>query len=76
MNQNHILNCQEYEECFETTAAEYNKTAEEMKETLQSRSPEACTREEQLELNELEDHLSAQLLTKISGMSRPERARV
>ena len=42
---------------------------------IQSRDPDNCSREDLQELNNLEDHLSAQLLEKISGMRRPARAR-
>ena len=75
MTQNHVLVCEEYKNCFEATAARFERSAEEIKEMIQSRDPNNCSREDLQELNNLEDHLSAQLLEKISGMRRPARAR-
>ena len=75
VTQNHVLVCEEYKNCFEATAARFERSAEEIKEMIQSRDPNNCSREDLQELNNLEDHLSAQLLEKISGMRRPARAR-
>ena len=75
VTQSHVLSCEEYRGCFEATAAQFDSTAEEVMEMVQSRDPENYSREDLATLNEIEDHLSAQMLTKINGMSRPARAR-
>ena len=75
VTQAHILGYQEYQACFDATAAHSNMTVEKVQRQIGSRDPEASTREEFETLNEVEDHLSAQLLAKISGMERPARAR-
>ena len=75
VTQNHVLDCEEYRSCYESTAAKFEITAEEVKAAIQSRDQDNWSREDLRELNDLEDHLSAQLLEKISGMRRPARAR-
>ena len=75
MTQSHILQCNEYQTCFADTATHFDITEEEVREILARRDPDTQTREEFRRLGEVEDHLSAKLLAKISGMERPARAR-
>ena len=75
MTQSHILRCSEYQSCFADTATHFDITEEEVREILARRDPDTQTREEFRRLGEVEDHLSAKLLAKISGMERPARAR-